>query len=125
MVSPAKWEAASRGRCSPFEPVWINTCIPRAFLCRLLANLYSGNVYIWNYNDQVGEARKKSGGLGQLHFLSKAVLAETFVVRLVGTLTWLVLSVAADAGEVFRGHGASRYGWAPPLRQRVLQGGGG
>lgn len=23
------------------------------WLCRLLANLYSGNVYIWNSNDQV------------------------------------------------------------------------
>jgi hypothetical protein len=25
-------------------------------LCRLLANLYNGNVYIWNYNDSVGGA---------------------------------------------------------------------
>ena len=24
-----------------------------SLLCRLLANLYSGNVYIWNTNDQV------------------------------------------------------------------------
>jgi hypothetical protein len=24
-----------------------------AVLCRLLANLYNGNVYLWNYNDSV------------------------------------------------------------------------
>jgi hypothetical protein len=45
-------QQACRGAC---KPRLITTPWCCAALRRLLANLYNGNVYLWNYNDSVSD----------------------------------------------------------------------
>lgn len=72
--------------------------------CRLLANLYNGTVYIWDYNDQV------QGGICDL--LTEAADGRAEMLRACMadclTLNEHQLCVGADGGQDLRGYGSAR-----------------
>lgn len=98
------WSTASAG-CSMPAGVHATLILPqgltnlRRSLYRLLANLYSGNVYIWNYNDQAS-----STGLRCLEAQSSHCWQRITHAALVLTCS----CHAADGGQVLRGHRITR-----------------